>query len=228
MREIFERVGDGVAAAAGLLLLAACASSAPKGHPPKNGRTATTAAPAAVRAATPPATPARNDSAADASYDWHPLVIAPFGTRLVDSPIRLHEVLLFHEQPHAPAEIESKDCYAADGTAPAFMGHAPDEYLMCFEHDRLDRIEVSVRIAADDAAGDFGRACALWSRNAKPPPPADDTCEGRDGDIAFSARLLALPGEHTAELLMTLSDAARLDAEGEPPDDPGAPSPATP
>jgi hypothetical protein len=209
MREIFERVGDGAAAAAGVLLLAACASSPPK--------------------TTPLVTPARNDPAAAASYDWHPLVIAPFGTRLVDSPIRLHEVLLFHEQPHAPAEIESKDCYAADGgTAPAFMGLAPDEYLMCFEHDRLDRIEVSVRIAAGDAAGDFGRACALWSRNAEPLPPADDTCEGRDGDIAFSARLLVLPGERTAELLMTLSNAARLDAEREPPGDPGPTSPATP
>ena len=223
MREIFERLGDGVAAAAGLLLLAACASS-PKEHPPKAGRTATAVAPA--RAATPLVAPARNDSA-DASYDWHPLVIAPFGTRLVDTPMRLHEVLLFHEQPHAPGETESKDCYGADGTAPEFMGLAPDEYLMCFEHDRLDRIEVSVRIAAGDAAGKFGRACALWSGNAKP-PPADDTCEGRDGDIAFSARLMVLPGERTTELLMTLSNAARLDADSGPPGDPAAPSPAPP
>ena len=185
-------------------MLAACASPPPKDHPPEAG-------------------PAQNDAAADASFDWHPLVVAPFGTRLVDSPIRLHEVLLFREQSHGPAEIESKDCYAMDGTPPTFVGQAPDEYLMCFEHDRLDRIDASVRIAADDAARIFGRACALWLGNAPPLTKADDACEGRDGAIAFSARLMAVPGENTAELLMTLFDAAKSDAEPEPETEPAAP-----
>jgi hypothetical protein len=202
--------------AAGLLMLAACASPPPKDHPPEPG-------------------PAQNDAAADASFDWHALVVAPFGTRLVDSPIRLHEVLLFREQSREPADIESKDCYTVDGTPPTFVGQVPDEYLMCFEHDRLDRIDASVRLAADDAARIFGRACALWLGNAQPPTRADDVCEGRDGDIAFSARLAAVPGESTAELLMTLSDAARSDAaksdaEPEPatPRDPGSPPSAAP
>ncbi len=203
-------------------MLAACASPPPKDHPPEAG-------------------PAQNDAAANASFDWHPLVVAPFGTRLVDSPIHLHEVLLFREQSHEPAEIESKDCYAVDGTPPTFVGRAPDEYLMCFEHDRLDRIEASLRMAADDAARIFGRACALWLGNARPLtradplPKADDACEGRDGDIAFSARLAAVPGENTAELLMTLSDAAKADAaksdaEPEPATlrDPGSPPSAAP
>jgi len=48
------------------------------------------------------------------SFDWHPLVVAPFGTRLVDSPIRLHEVLLFHDESLGSADIESKDCYAIE------------------------------------------------------------------------------------------------------------------
>jgi hypothetical protein len=215
MREILSAHARRTAAA-GLLMLAACASTPPKEHPPEAG-------------------PAQNDAAADASFDWHPLVVAPFGTRLVDSPIRLHEVLLFREQSHGPAEIESKDCYAVDGTPPTFVGQAPDEYLMCFEHDRLDRIDASVRIAADDAARVFGRACALWVGNAQPLTKADDACEGRDGAIAFSARLMAVPGENTAELLMTLSDAAKSDAaksdaEPEPatPPDPGSPPSAAP
>jgi hypothetical protein len=191
--------------AAGLLMLAACASPPPKDHPPE-------------------ARPAQSDAAANAFFDWHPLVVAPFGTRLVDSPIRLHEVLLFREQSHGPAEIESKDCYAADGTPPTFIGQAPDEYLLCFEHDRLDRIDASVRIAADTAARVFGRACALWLGNAQPLAEADDACEGRDGDIAFSARLAAVPGENTAELLMTLSDAAKSDATKSDTE----PEPATP
>jgi hypothetical protein len=215
------------AAALGLLLLAACASPPPpRGHPAETGRPAPV--PAATRAAAPLVTPAQNDAAANASFDWHPLVVAPFGTRLVDSPIRLHEVLLFGEQSHGPAEIESKDCYAVDGTPPTFVGQAPDEYLMCFEHDRLDRIDASVRIAADDAARIFGRACALWLGNAQPLTKADDACEGRDGAIAFSARLMAVPGENTAELLLTLSDAAKSDAEPATPRDPGSPPSAAP
>jgi hypothetical protein len=192
MREILSAHARRTAAA-GLLMLAACASPPPKAHPPEAG-------------------PAQNDAAAKASFDWHPLVVAPFGTRLVDSPIRLHEVLFFREQSQGPAEIESKDCYAVDGTPPAFIGQAPDEYLMCFEHDRLDRIDASVRIAAADAPRVFGRACALWLGNAQPLTKADDACEGRDGDIAFSARLIVVPGENTADLLMTLSDAAKSDA----------------
>jgi len=190
-------------------MLAACASPPPKDHPPEAG-------------------PAQNAAAADPSFDWHPLVVEPFGTRLVDSPVRLHEVLLFREQSREPADIESKDCYTVDGTPPTFVGQVPDQYLMCFEHDRLDRIDASVRFAADDAARLFGRACALWSGNAQPPAKADDACEGRDGDIAFSARLAAVPGENTAELLMTLSDAAKSDAEPATARDPDSPPSAAP
>jgi hypothetical protein len=201
-----------MAAALGLLSLAACTSPPPKNRPPDTGRPPPAAAPAT----------------ADASFDWHPLVVTPFGTRLVDSPIRLHEVLLFHDESLGSADIESKDCYAVEGTPPTFVGRPPDEYLMCFEHDRLDRIDASVRIPAADAVRVFGRACALWLRNAKPPPAPDNVCEGRDGDTAFSARLAALPGENTAELLMTLSDAAKDDAEPATPRDPGAPPSAAP
>ena len=195
-----------VTAVAGLWLIAACASPPAKERVPGNGGAVT----------------AQNDGAADAAFDWHPLVVEPFGTRLVDSPIALHEVLLFQEEPHATPEVESKDCFAVDGAPPTFGGNPPDEYLLCFEHDRLDRIDASVRIAAGDAAEDFGRACARWLRTAKSLPAAANACAGRDGDIAFSARLAVMPGESTAELLITLSDAAKRDAEQEPEDSPGA------
>jgi hypothetical protein len=170
----------------------------------------------------------KNDAAADASYDWHELLVAPFGTRLVDSPVRLHEVLLFHEQSPGSTDAESRDCYSIDGAPPAFANWRPEEYLMCFEHDRLDRIDASVRVAVDGAARDFGRACATWLASAPQVPPMDDACAGRDGDIAFSARLEALPGERWAVLRISLSDAARRDAELEPPGDPAAPAPAAP
>jgi len=80
------------AAAWGLLLLAACAPPLLRDHSPETGR------PAPIQAATPLGTPAQNDAVANAAFDWHSLVVAPFGTLLKDSPLRLHEVLLFHEQ----------------------------------------------------------------------------------------------------------------------------------
>jgi hypothetical protein len=224
MREVPVNAPARTTAALGLLVLAACASPPPKDHPPETGPTAPAAAPLATAAATP----VQSDAAANASFDWHPLVAAPFGTLLKNCPIRLHEVLLFHDESLGSAGTESKDCYAVDGAAPTFIGHAPDEYLICFEHDRLDRIDASVRIATDDAARIFGRACARWLGNAQPLTKADDACDGRDGDIAFSARLMAQPGEPTVELLITLTDAARRDAEQAPPGDPEAPSPAAP
>jgi hypothetical protein len=58
---------------------------------------------------------------------------------------------------------------------------------------------------------------------AQPLAKADDACEGRDGDTAFSARLVVQPGEPTAELHMTLSNAAKRDAEPAEPPDPQAP-----
>ena len=56
--------------AAALLALAACAAPKPKAPEP------------------PPAPPPL-----DASYDWHVLLIAPFGSLLKDIPATLHEVL---------------------------------------------------------------------------------------------------------------------------------------
>jgi hypothetical protein len=196
------------AAAAGFVLFAACAALPPKKVAPQPDRPA--------------------PAAADASYDFHPLLLAPFGTRLVDSPVRLHEVLLFHEQSPGSTEFESRDCYSVDGAPPSFLNQRPEEYLMCFEHDRLARIDAAVRVAADGAARDFGHACATWLRNVPQVPPMGDACAGRDGDIVFSARLEALPDEHAAVLRVSLTDATTRDAQREPPDDSTAPSPAAP
>jgi hypothetical protein len=165
--------------------------------------------------AVPP--PAPVAAALDASYDWHGLVRVPFQTLLKESPVPLHEVLLFHEEP-APAEVENKDCHAVDGAPPRFVGQQPETYLLCFEHDHLTRIEASVRLPAADAPTVLARACALWSKNARravpavadPPPDTAaapvNLCEGRDGDIAYSARLGLVPGEATGSVSITLLD----------------------
>ncbi len=148
----------------------------------------------------------------DAWYDWHPLLIAPFGTLLKDSPIPVHEVLLFHDDPPAADEPQNTDCYALDTPAPRFLGRLPDHYLLCFDHDRLNRIEASIQLSAADAAPVFARGCAVWLNNSASTAGAS-ACEGRDAGIAFSARLAAVPGkaavpgEGAMALSMTLADA---------------------
>src|ERR1700674_276539 len=67
----------------------------------------------------------------DGSYDWHGLVIAPFGSVLKDIPVALHEVLLFRDETHGTSTADDAatleaECYAADAPAPRFIGRTPD------------------------------------------------------------------------------------------------------
>jgi hypothetical protein len=164
--------------AAALAAAAACHAPATRVAPP--------APPADVRAPLP----------RDASYDWHVLLTAPFGSVLKEIPGTLHEVLLFRDEEPAAA-AEDAECYAPDSPAPRFVGRAPDEYLLCFKRDRLTRIHASVPLAGADAPAIFAAACAEWlahaaaAANAAAPTPAQstDACEGREGGIRFSARL---------------------------------------
>jgi hypothetical protein len=118
---------------------------------------------------TPP--PPAAQEPADPSYDWHGLLIAPFGSVLKDIPIILHEVLLFRDEVHGAADNASAadaECYATDVPAPRFVGRIPEEYLLCFRQDRLSRIQASVRLTAAEAPDVFAAACAVWSKNAAP------------------------------------------------------------
>jgi len=145
----------------------------------------------------------------DASYDWHGLLIAPFGSLLKDIPLTLHEVLLFRDEAHGAAAADDGECYAASTPAPRFVGRTPDEYLLCFRQDRLSRIRASVRLTTEQAPEIYAAACTLWSRNAAaasathagtPSAGASDPevrsaadCHGRDGSIHYRGRL----GEET-------------------------------
>jgi hypothetical protein len=144
---------------------------------------------------TPPPPPAHVP--ADASYDWHGLLIAPFGSVLKDIPVALHEVLLFRDEAHGGAAADNAsaadaECYATDAPVPRFVGHIPDEYLLCFRQDRLSRIRASVRLTAAEGPGVFAAACAVWLKDA---PPIGAACEGRDGAIRFRSRLGEEPGQ---------------------------------
>lgn len=141
----------------------------------------------------------------DASYDWHVLLIVPFGALLKDSPVPLHEVLLFHDATDR-AEAD-RECYSTLGAPPRFLGQQPDHFLLCFDHDHLGRVEAAVPLPAAEAPQVFARACALWLKNTATTVASGTTCEGRDGNVVFSARLVGLPGDTAAAVSMSLSDA---------------------
>jgi hypothetical protein len=134
----------------------------------------------------------------DAAYDWHGLMIMPFGTVLKDSPLALHEVLLFQDAAQGGGDALHQDCYAIAGAPPPFVGRRPDEYLLCFNHDRLIRIEASVRLPTQSAGPLFAAACAQWRGTRAPAEQTPDSCEGRDGMTGFSARLAAEPEPATS------------------------------
>jgi hypothetical protein len=151
-------------------------------------------------------------SAGDASYDWHVLVLVPFGMLFKESPIPLHEVLLFHDESPGSPNADSKDCYTVDRPPPRFVGTQPDPYLLCFDHDRLSRIEAAVRLAGPEAREVLSKACALWLKGAAPAQGDGNSCDGTEGRTAFSAHLAFAPGNAAATLSLTLVNASRDDS----------------
>jgi hypothetical protein len=178
------RIAAGFAAVAvsGAAWLEGCAGSAP----------ARGAAPTAALPAAPAAV----------SHDVSPLVPAPFGTAFKDVPVALTEVLVFH-QPDARRTSEDADCFRPNVVV-AFLGRAATEHLLCFDHDRLSRIEAAVVLPAAEAPALFAAACADWQRGNPPAALGPDACEGRQGDIALSARRTDGPDSAAATVSITL------------------------
>jgi hypothetical protein len=178
MRERGLRVLRPWLPAAAFVVLTACHASAPRMKAPER----------TPEPLTPPADP---------TYDWHVLLIVPFGSVLKDIPLTLHEVLLFRDEERgtgagAAAPADDAECYAPDGPAPRFIGSTPEEYLLCFKHDRLSRVQASVHLSDPQPAGVFAAACEDWLRHATPASaaaaPGGGTCEGNDGAVRFDAR----------------------------------------
>jgi hypothetical protein len=151
-----------------------------------------------------------------ASYDWHVLVMAPFGSTLKQVPFKLHEVLLFGEGENAPAA--NLECYGIDQEAPIFLTRTPEQYLLCFKHDRLAHVEAVVTLQSDAAQKTLSDACELWLKNAAPSAAASadaaargkpaaelNDCMGTDGTVTFRAML----ERDDAQMALTV----KLDAE---------------
>lgn len=182
------------------IMLAACAASKPQIAPPP-----------------PPL---------DASYDWHVLLIAPFGSVLKDIPLAVHEVLVFRDEAHGESPAGDPECYALSGAGPRFLTRSPSSYLLCFNRGKLSRIEATVRLPEKESAQIIADACALWTKNAHAPNTAasagperaqgsEDSkglegsaaCQGADGGIAFAAHIEREPNEEDTHLTVRL-DAA--------------------
>jgi hypothetical protein len=139
----------------------------------------------------------------------------PFGTLLKDMPLALDKVLMFRDAAGrdaagpaasaAPNDPESGDCFSMDGASPPqFLARRPDSYLLCFEHDRLRRIEASVHLAEAEPLLDA--LCAQWLGRAEDTARTPDGCAGRDGGVAWRVRTAQDPGS-PATLSITLIDA---------------------
>jgi hypothetical protein len=174
----------------------------------------------------PTAGPSRPPPLAAASPDWRPLIVVPFGTLLKDMPLALDEVLMFRDaagrgpaergpaEPAAsgaPNDPESGDCFSMDGASPPqFLARRPDSYLLCFEHDRLRRIEASVRLA--EAEPLLGTLCAQWLGRSQDTTRTPDGCAGREGAVEWRVRTAQGP-ESSATLSITLIDARPVPRE---------------
>ena len=161
------------------------------------------AAPAPKPAVPPPPAPAP----LDASYDWHVLLVAPFGSVLKDVPLTLHEVFLFRDEAARAAPAGELECYAVDGTRPRFIARSPSPYLLCFKQDRLARIEATVQLPAGEAERIFADACGLW---LKKPMGLTAECAGSAGGITFAGHFENEP-ENFAQLTIQLDAAEPAD-----------------
>ena len=137
------------------------------------------------------------------SDDFSGLVLAPFGTAFKDISVPLTEVLVFHQADEAGARATTETAFGRTLWS-RFSGRAPTDHLLCFDHDRLQKIEAAVAVPAAEAPALFAAACADWQRGAAAAAQGPEACEGRQQDIAFSARRTEGPDPDAATVSITL------------------------
>jgi hypothetical protein len=143
-------------------------------------------------------------------YDWHPLLIVPFGTLLKDVPLALNEVLEFHGS-ESDAPIENRDCFSIDGASPPeVLGRRPEKYLLCFEHDRLHRIEALLRLAPAETESMPDLLCQEWLDGAADRERTPEGCAGSVGEARLAVHL-ASAADTARTLSISLTDAKPRD-----------------
>jgi hypothetical protein len=163
-------------------------------------------------AAPPPASSAAVSSVpADPPADWRKLLIAPLGSQLPDLHVALEEVLFFRDA-GAAVGGEDAECYATHAGTMRFAGRDTSDYLLCFDHGRLNRIRVTVNLPAASARDLFAGYCGELPAALH---PSTDACTASDGISTFSARLDPNPVQGQHRLSIVIYDAS----SPAPPDD---------
>ncbi len=126
---------------------------------------------------------------------------------------------MFRDAAQAPPGDDA-ECYATERIPPRFLSRTPSDYLLCFRHDHLARLEATVHLPRDVAPRIFSDACGLWQKTAGAvqadaaqagaAQTGSSACKGSEGAIAFSA--LLEENVDGADSAVTL----RLDAPTEP------------
>lgn len=132
--------------------------------------------------------------------DWSEIPLAPLGTELAALYSGLHEILYFQgavRTGNSPdlGEGVAADCYRSNGPVPRVLNHNGEDYVLCFSHDRLARVEAVLRLPADEARALAQRACDAWLPASLATTRSEDSCGGRRGDAAFRLRRYALDAQ---------------------------------
>jgi hypothetical protein len=122
--------------------------------------------------------------------DWRDIPIAPLGTELAVLHSGLHEILYFQDtqqaaEPPPPGEPGlAADCYRANGPLPRVLNRGTRDYVLCFVHDRLARVEAVLDLPAAEAHTLEQRLCDAWVPGSLG-TRSEESCSGRAGEAAF-------------------------------------------
>ncbi len=171
--------------------LCACSTLAPAPAPPAVATAATAPSPASAAPHLPPAD------------DWRTLLPVPFDSTVAQVPFALKEVLLFQGAVQTGAvqtgaartgesrraDSEPGDCFTTAENKPRLRGIEPDDYVLCFYHDRLYRVEAVLRLSRELPPETFQHWCAQWLEGLSAPQSDAERCAGSDADTTFEATL---------------------------------------
>ncbi len=151
-------------------------------------------------AAGPGTSPAARVVPDAAVADWGGIPVAPLGTELAALYSGLHEILYFQSAPGGgsspdPGAAVAADCYRSNGPAPRVLDREVEDYVLCFSHDRLARVEAVMRLPAKDARTLERRACDAWLPASVATTRSEGDCGGRRGDAAFRLHRDALESD---------------------------------
>jgi hypothetical protein len=150
--------------------------------------TACTGVPATHSAAGPAGAAIAPDAAL---ADWREIPVAPLGTELAVLHSGLHEILYFQDthpavEPPAPGEPGvAADCYRANGPLPRVLNRGSRDYVLCFMHDRLARVEAVLDLPAAEAQTLAQRLCDAWLPGSLTSTRSEESCSGQSGEAAF-------------------------------------------